>query len=216
MPEAYTVYKHTGPTGKVYIGITRQKPETRWRNGEGYRHCPHFYAAIKRHGWAAFHHELLAEGLTRSEAEQMEVHLIERHRATDPRHGYNIERGGTSGAKHSDLTRQKIADANRVRVWSDVSRGKLRAHQTGSRASDLTRAKMSQAQRGRRHPPETIEKMRAAQQMVPVRDVSTGQHYRSVMEAARATGCDPSRIVAVCKGKRSHTHGHVWAYEVTP
>lgn len=29
----YTVYKHTTPSGKVYIGITGQKPERRWQNG---------------------------------------------------------------------------------------------------------------------------------------------------------------------------------------
>lgn len=33
----YCVYKHTSPSGKVYIGITNQKPTRRWREGEGYR-----------------------------------------------------------------------------------------------------------------------------------------------------------------------------------
>lgn len=26
----YSVYKHTSPSGKVYIGITKQKPVKRW------------------------------------------------------------------------------------------------------------------------------------------------------------------------------------------
>jgi hypothetical protein len=26
----YTLYKHTAPNGKVYIGITSRKPESRW------------------------------------------------------------------------------------------------------------------------------------------------------------------------------------------
>ena len=29
----YSVYKHTAPNGKVYIGITSRKPEYRWNNG---------------------------------------------------------------------------------------------------------------------------------------------------------------------------------------
>lgn len=33
----YTVYKHTSPSGKVYIGITKRKPEYRWNKGKGYR-----------------------------------------------------------------------------------------------------------------------------------------------------------------------------------
>ena len=32
----YCVYKHIFPNNKVYIGVTCQKPEYRWRNGKGY------------------------------------------------------------------------------------------------------------------------------------------------------------------------------------
>ena len=30
----YTVYKHISPSGKIYVGITKQKPEYRWNNGK--------------------------------------------------------------------------------------------------------------------------------------------------------------------------------------
>ena len=33
----YKIYKLTGPTGKVYIGCTKQAPARRWNNGRGYR-----------------------------------------------------------------------------------------------------------------------------------------------------------------------------------
>ena len=33
----YCVYKHTSPSGKVYIGITRNDPIKRWQNGTA--HC---------------------------------------------------------------------------------------------------------------------------------------------------------------------------------
>ena len=29
----YIVYKHTSPSNKVYIGITKQKPYKRWKYG---------------------------------------------------------------------------------------------------------------------------------------------------------------------------------------
>ena len=44
----YTVYKITGPTGKVYIGCTKTTPKRRWRNGKGYKSGqPYFYADIE-------------------------------------------------------------------------------------------------------------------------------------------------------------------------
>ena len=55
----YVVYKHTSPSGKVYIGITGQDIHRRWRNnGEGYR-GQLFYNAIKKYGWENISHEIL-------------------------------------------------------------------------------------------------------------------------------------------------------------
>lgn len=41
--KTYIIYKHTSPSGKVYIGQTNQIPELRFRNGEGYRSSKKFY-----------------------------------------------------------------------------------------------------------------------------------------------------------------------------
>ena len=32
----YSLYRHTSPSGKVYIGITSQPVEHRWNHGRGY------------------------------------------------------------------------------------------------------------------------------------------------------------------------------------
>ena len=61
----YTVYAHTSPSGKKYIGITRQKPQARWRNGNAYKNNKHFANAIKAYGWDNFEHEILFEKLTK-------------------------------------------------------------------------------------------------------------------------------------------------------
>lgn len=53
----YFVYKHTNQTnGKVYIGLTKQNPESRWgKNGINYKNkCPHFWNAIQKYGWGGF------------------------------------------------------------------------------------------------------------------------------------------------------------------
>lgn len=58
----YKIYKHTSPTGKVYIGQTsEEKPYRRWQYGAGYKGSPEFYADILEAGWNAFTHEILAE-----------------------------------------------------------------------------------------------------------------------------------------------------------
>ena len=44
---SWTVYMHKSPSRKVYIGITGRKPEKRWGNGNGYKHCPRMAAAIE-------------------------------------------------------------------------------------------------------------------------------------------------------------------------
>ena len=33
----YCIYEHIFPNGMVYIGLTKQKPQSRWRGGEGYK-----------------------------------------------------------------------------------------------------------------------------------------------------------------------------------
>ena len=73
----YTVYKHTSPSGKVYIGITKRKPEYRWNKGKGYRKDQLlFYRAIKKYGWGNFTHEILYTGLSEKDAKNIEISLI--------------------------------------------------------------------------------------------------------------------------------------------
>lgn len=60
----YVVYKHTTPSGKVYVGITGQKPARRWQNGYGYKDNEHFYRAIRKYGWENIKHEIVCAGLS--------------------------------------------------------------------------------------------------------------------------------------------------------
>ena len=48
---SYTVYKHTSPSGKVYIGITSIDVVRRWANGKNYVNCICFNRAIQKYGW---------------------------------------------------------------------------------------------------------------------------------------------------------------------
>lgn len=99
--QRYTVYRHTAPNGKVYIGITSMEPEKRWNNGYAY-----FMNAIRKYGWDNFKHEILFVGLSKEEAERKEIELIAQCRSDEKAHGYNVEHGGNSSGKMSEETKR--------------------------------------------------------------------------------------------------------------
>jgi len=91
----YTLYAHItpcDPVPRIYIGVTKQKPEQRWNHGEGYRHSSRFYEQVKKYGWDNIRHLIIAEGLTQEEAYQLEKEEIKSMRLTEL--GWNIAPGG--------------------------------------------------------------------------------------------------------------------------
>ncbi len=89
--DLYIVYKHTSPTGKIYIGITKNLPNARWNEGAGYETQKKFYKAIQTYGWINFKHEIIAAGLTEAEAKRLESKLILEFRSNEEEHGYNTQ-----------------------------------------------------------------------------------------------------------------------------
>lgn len=110
---AWIVYKHTAPNGKVYIGITSQSCNKRWRSGKGYKHNQHFSSAIKEFGWDNIRHEVLYENITQEEAQRIEIELISEYKSYNGDFGYNIERGGLLHDSTSEETKQKLSQANK-------------------------------------------------------------------------------------------------------
>lgn len=107
----YCVYRHTSPTGKVYIGITKRNPQKRWNNGRGYESNRYFFRAIQKFGWNNFTHEIIATKLSQEKAVELERYYIKKHNSTNPEHGYNIEAGGLSGsALFTESMRQTFSE----------------------------------------------------------------------------------------------------------
>lgn len=106
----YTVYIHETPSGKKYIGITGQKPEMRWANGKGYTHNEYFDNAIKKYGWSNIEHKIIKTGISKEEAEKMEVEMIAKYKSNERDHGYNISNGGDSIGKHSEESKRKMSE----------------------------------------------------------------------------------------------------------
>lgn len=141
----YTVYKHTTPSGKVYIGITGKKPEKRWNYGNGYRENKHFYRAIRKYGWKNIEHEIVENGLTKQQACDLEIELIAKYDATDPRKGYNISTGGEYGS----LGVRQSAESRLKR--SEALKG-ANSPWYGKHLSSETRRKLSEELKGANNP----------------------------------------------------------------
>lgn len=145
----YCVYKHTSPSGKVYIGITSLEPEKRWKSGKGYPHNKYFTNAINRYGWENFTHEILFTELSKEEACQKETELIAFYKSNQREFGYNLEKGGYCGSIMSDETKRKISESSKGRKHTEEAKRKVSEANKGHEVSIETRKKISESHKGK-------------------------------------------------------------------
>lgn len=134
-PNNYCVYVHIVPNGKMYIGITGQKAEYRWDNGNGYKKTPQFWAAVKEYGWDNIQHIILMTGLKKEVAKVCEIALIDKYHSNNPEYGYNI----ALGSYHADESKRKNALAHIGKQYH-----------LGFKASEESRKRMSEAHKGKK------------------------------------------------------------------
>lgn len=91
--KCYKIYKHTTPSNKVYIGLTRLQVQKRWCNGKHYNR--YFTKAIEKYGWNNIKHEIIENKLSYEEACQKERYYIKKYESQNRQKGYNIMNGGT-------------------------------------------------------------------------------------------------------------------------
>lgn len=205
---SYSVYKHTCPNGKVYIGITSQKVESRWNYGHGYD-LQLFGRAIKKYGWENIRHEVLFDGLTLEEANEAEKQAIEEYNSMNKAYGYNCTQGGDGCLGHevTIATREKMRRSAK-RTWSNPEvRERLLEHLH----------ELNSSRRGTKMCEETVRK-RTKALMKPVskytKDGEYIETYESATEAARAMGVEcNSLIITCCKGKKKTAYGFIWKYK---
>lgn len=219
----YCVYKHTTPSGKVYIGITKQDVNKRWKNGNGYKLCTAFYRAILKYGWDNIKHDVLITGLTENEACALEVELVAEYNSADPRYGYNLTYGGEHYTPNNEWRKRASESHKRFYSNNPEARAKISESKTGRKASQSTKNKMSEARkkylsehpealkvcgnsfRGKKRSAENCEKLRQANR-TRIRCVDTGVVFASVEEAALTVGVCRTSISNVLTG-RSKTAG---------
>lgn len=203
----YSLYRHTSPSGKVYIGITSKPVKRRWENGAGYRSCTAFYRAILKYGWDNIRHEILFTHLTKENAEDLEIKLIRHYK--DLGISYNITNGGKGylGYKPSDSTKKLLSVASKRRrkySMAESTKNLLReahARNISSYKSGEFRAKISKA--------VDYKKVKVSQLSL------TGEllrNFDSANEAQRYTGVNRGAILRCCKGKVRRAGNFIWKY----
>ena len=153
--ENYKVYKHTSPSGKVYIGITKQDVKQRWRDGNGYKTQTLFYRAIQKYGWENITHEILFDNLTKDQADLKEIELIRQYKSNTAEYGYNVDNGGNSVGTFSAEHIKNMILAQNDPVLIERKREAALGEKNwfyGKTHSDETKQKMSEARKGKTSP----------------------------------------------------------------
>lgn len=210
----YCVYKHTSPSGKMYIGITSVKPIYRWDNGKGYDKSPAFYNAIMKYGWENITHEILMVGLSKEEAESAEIRLIQEYQSSNRDVGYNIALGGggSSGFKHTAEMRAKMSQRIKGeghpmygKHFSEESRKKMSDSHKGVKLSEITKQRMGAARSG-------ANNWRSRMVFQYTLSGELVGEYDTTTQAAASVGCCQSAISQCCLGRKKSHHGYIWRY----
>ena len=201
----YKVYKHTNKlNNKVYIGITHYTIKKRWQSG--YKNNPHFNRAIINYGYDGFEHEILADNLTKEQAEELERYYIAYYDSTNRDKGYNIEMGGNHHGKHSKQTIEKISNAQKGRTFNEEHKHKLRKPKS-VKPSQEWRDKLSvrmignRYTVGRKHTEEEKQKISESNKGKHGKRVvcSDGREFNSITETARFYNLPRHTVLNMCR-----------------
>ena len=91
----YSIYVHTFPDGKKYVGSTSLDVENRWQSGRGYKYQKEMFKAIKSFGWDNIQHQVLETVEEKEIAIKREEYYTLLFRSNEPEFGYNIYVGRT-------------------------------------------------------------------------------------------------------------------------
>lgn len=188
----YSVYKHTSPSGKVYIGMTSKNPQERWgRNGIAYRPQPVIWSAICKYGWDNIEHEIIASGLQEQEAKALEIALISVYRSRDSKRGYNCTVGGdgTRGWKYTKKQRAAL-----------LERLKGNKYALGCKRTDKTKNKISEARKDK----HAVSQIGLNGELIKT--------FKSIADAAKSVNGSRPNIAACCNGRQLTAYDYQWRY----
>lgn len=216
----YTVYKHVNKiNGKVYVGQTAYSVSRRWRkNGSGYK-IGIFKLAIQKYGWDNFEHIIIEEGLTKEEANELEIRLIREYK--DLGISYNITDGGEGflGFKMSDEAKAKISKIHKGKKLPESMKLQASLRFKGTPLSNEHKSRISAALVGKPKSEVAKRHMRRNHKLhdlVKIMKCDKENNvictYESIAEASRDTGVLQTHISRCARGKRPSAGGFIWKH----
>jgi len=230
----YLVYRHISPSGKSYIGITKDyKIRTRDKH-LSYKNCPVFFNAIIKYGWENFEHEIIDYCDSVEEAEEREKYFISLYKTTDREFGYNVCSGGNISKNDSPERRKKISETLKKHrlehpdIWAEASRkasatrkgvpltkdhikSLIKSHKgmTGKKQSEEFKRIMSERFKG--IPTGIINGAKRVEQYET--DGTFLKEWESIRSAAVSVGLKSGNTITwCCEGKQKTAGGFAWKF----
>lgn len=219
----WTVYYHQNKVnGKIYVGITSQKPERRWQNGHGYD-TQMFGNAVKKYGWdKGFYHAIFASDLTENEAKKMETTLIKLFKTYDKDYGYNLTSGGDGVVQPPRPVYQYDMDGNFVQYWDDVHKVVSRYNLDYDKIIEVCNGKRRKTGNWvfRFEPDHNIKACHTVNLEYPILQFSFDgklvQRWDNISTAAKSSSpkkYHSTKIKECCNHDRISIYGYFWLYE---
>lgn len=202
MDRLFTIYRHVSPIGRVYVGITSQDVETRWRHGDNYRNSTYFKRAIRKYGWKNFKHEILFTNVEEERAKRLEIELIRHYKGLGI--SYNLINGGdgTNGYHHTDEYKQ--FKSQQMKEFFSTERGKEIC------------AKGGKTNLGKKYNRKSGFTKGDYQVRIVCQYSLEGvllNKFKSVSDASRKTGANNCQIGKCLRGKAITAKNFIWRYE---
>jgi group I intron endonuclease len=192
------IYKLTSPSGKSYIGQTRNF-RMRCNEHKSSSRCTRLSNAIKKYGFDLFTHQILESGLSDEQANYLEEKYIKEHSTRHP-NGYNLASGGMS-SRHSDESKKLISLAQKGRVKSELEKLKMSESRKGKVLTDEHKENIRIANIGKKMSPDAIAKTAAAK----IGKKLSAEHkekLRAFNTGRKASDETKAKMSAAGKGKR--------------
>lgn len=202
MDRLFTIYRHVSPIGRVYVGITSQDVETRWRHGDNYRNSTYFKRAIRKYGWKNFKHEILFTNVEEERAKKLEIELIRHYKGLDI--SYNLTNGGdgTNGYHHTNEYKQFKSQQMKEFFSTDKGKeicakgGKTNLGKKYNRKSGFTKGD---------YQVRTVCQYSLEGVLL--------NKFKSISDASRKTGANNCQIGKCLKGKALTAKNFIWRCE---
>lgn len=169
------IYKLTSPTGKIYIGQSKniELRKHRYEILQCKRQTK-LFASLNKHGWEKHSFDVLCE-CDQSMLNEMEMFYIKKYKTFNTNHGLNL----TSGGDHTELSVETI------KKISDSNKGKKLTEKHKKQISDSK--KNNKYWVGRKHSDSTKEKLR----IINSNKILSDEHKHKISNACKG------RIVSI-------------------